>query len=82
MLSEVRTVGRGSFGEALLVKHRQSGQLSVLKRVRLEVIGGGDAEAAAESAAREAQVLQKLRHPHIAASSERAVMSYSTYSSI
>lgn len=35
-LVEVRTVGRGSFGEALLVKHRSSGQLSVLKRVRLE----------------------------------------------
>ena len=63
---KVRTVGRGSFGEALLVKHRSSGQLSVLKRVRLEVIGSGsDAEAAAESAAREAQVLHQLRHPHI-----------------
>lgn len=33
---QVRTVGRGSFGEALLVKHRSTGQLSVLKRVRLE----------------------------------------------
>ena len=32
----MRTVGRGSFGEALLVKHRSTGQLSVLKRVRLE----------------------------------------------
>ncbi|CAE7574596.1 NEK4, partial [Symbiodinium natans] len=60
---KVRTVGRGSFGEALLVKHRSSGQMSVLKRVRLE--GSSDAAAAAESAAREAQVLQKLRHPHI-----------------
>lgn len=30
-------MGRGSFGEALLVKHRTTGQLSVLKRVRLEV---------------------------------------------
>eukprot|EP00439_Symbiodinium_sp_Y106_P057293 s1143_g8.t1 len=60
---KVRTVGRGSFGEALLVRHRSSGQMSVLKRVRLE--GSSDAAAAAESAAREAQVLQKLRHPHI-----------------
>ncbi|CAJ1456399.1 unnamed protein product [Effrenium voratum] len=63
---KVRTVGRGSFGEALLVRHRASGQLSVLKRVRLEVVGSSsDAAAAAESAAREAQVLQKLHHPHI-----------------
>lgn len=63
---KVRTVGRGSFGEALLVKHRTTGQLSVLKRVRLEVVGSGsDAVAAAESAAREAQVLHQLRHPHI-----------------
>eukprot|EP00913_Durusdinium_trenchii_P024234 g22753.t1 len=66
---KVRTVGRGSFGEALLVKHRTTGQLSVLKRVRLEVVGSGsDAVAAAESAAREAQVLHQLRHPHIVAS--------------
>lgn len=62
---KVRTVGRGSFGEALLVKHRSTGQLSVLKRVRLEVIGSGSDAAAAESAAREAQVLHQLRHPHI-----------------
>mmetsp|Transcript_31538 Transcript_31538/g.57308 ORF Transcript_31538/g.57308 Transcript_31538/m.57308 type:complete len:997 (-) Transcript_31538:61-3051(-) len=63
---KVRTVGRGSFGEALLVKHRTSGHLSVLKRVRVEVAGNSvDAASAAESAAREAQVLQKLQHPHI-----------------
>lgn len=36
----------------------------------LQVIGSGsDAEAAAESAAREAQVLHQLRHPHIVQSS-------------
>lgn len=57
---KVRTVGQGSFGEALLVKHRTSGQLCVLKRVRLEA-----AREATESAAREAQVLQRLKHPHI-----------------
>eukprot|EP00930_Biecheleria_cincta_P070123 TRINITY_DN57776_c0_g1_i1.p1 TRINITY_DN57776_c0_g1~~TRINITY_DN57776_c0_g1_i1.p1 ORF type:complete len:1025 (+),score=140.04 TRINITY_DN57776_c0_g1_i1:90-3164(+) len=63
---KVRTVGRGSFGEALLVKHRCTGHIAVLKRVRLEVTRSShDAANAAESAAREAQVLQKFRHPHI-----------------
>lgn len=63
---KVRTVGRGSFGEALLVKHRSTGHVAVLKRVRLEASRSNhDAANAAESAAREAQVLQKFKHPHI-----------------
>ncbi|CAE8603735.1 unnamed protein product, partial [Polarella glacialis] len=63
---KVRTVGRGSFGEALLVKHRTTGHHCVLKRVRVEAAGNaGEPGSAAESAAREAEVLQRLRHPHI-----------------
>jgi len=63
--TRIRTIGRGSFGEALLVQHRSTGRECVLKRVRIEVAGGGEAKGAAESAAREAYVLRQLNHPHI-----------------
>jgi len=68
MLSDfvkVRTVGRGSFGEALLVQHRSTGRELVLKRVRLIEVGSEGSGDAAESAMREAEVLQNLQHPNI-----------------
>lgn len=61
---KIRTIGHGSFGEAVLVRHRHSGHMAVLKRVNVEA-SSVESTSAAESAAREAQVLQRLRHPHI-----------------
>jgi len=58
---KVRTVGRGSFGEALLVQHLATGRECVLKRIRIE----GESGSAAESALREALVLRRLQHPCI-----------------
>jgi len=62
---KVRTCGRGSFGEALLVQHRVTGRECVLKRIRVESTVGEGQPAAAESALREVQVLWRLQHPHI-----------------
>jgi len=62
---KVRTVGRGSFGEAVLVQHRVTGRECVLKRVRVEAPAGEGPTAAAENALREVQVLRRLQHPHI-----------------
>jgi serine/threonine protein kinase len=65
---KVRTVGKGSFGEAVLVQHRVTGRECVLKRVRIEAPAGQSSEgpvSAAENALREVQVLRRLQHPHI-----------------
>eukprot|EP00929_Paragymnodinium_shiwhaense_P055172 TRINITY_DN27670_c0_g1_i1.p1 TRINITY_DN27670_c0_g1~~TRINITY_DN27670_c0_g1_i1.p1 ORF type:complete len:829 (+),score=139.19 TRINITY_DN27670_c0_g1_i1:40-2526(+) len=62
---QVRSVGRGTFGEALLVVHKPSGRECVLKRVRVEAASRDGDGVAADTAMHEAEMLQRLRHPHI-----------------
>jgi len=60
---KVRTVGRGSYGEAVLVSHKTTGQECVLKRIWMEA--SSESRGFAENAAHEAQVLKRLRHPNV-----------------
>ena len=58
-----KSVGEGSYGQALLARRRSDGRRCVVKRINL---GKLDAKARAE-AEQEAALLAKLRHPNIVA---------------
>ncbi|CAH7239597.1 Nek4 [Phodopus roborovskii] len=57
----VRAVGRGSYGEVTLVKHRRDGKQYVIKKLNLRNASSRERRAAEQ----EAQLLSQLRHPNI-----------------
>lgn len=58
---ELKTLGRGSFGVAVLVRRRTDDKLLVLKRVQT----GGLDTAERDAAEREVDTLKSLRFPHV-----------------
>ena len=57
----IRCLGRGSFGEAVLMRDRVSGELCVLKRVDIFMLDDKEME----TRKREVVVLRKLSHPNV-----------------
>ncbi|XP_031217584.1 serine/threonine-protein kinase Nek4 isoform X2 [Mastomys coucha] len=57
----LRVVGRGSYGEVTLVKHRQDGKQYVIKKLNLRNASSRERRAAEQ----EAQLLSQLKHPNI-----------------
>ncbi|XP_008259017.1 serine/threonine-protein kinase Nek4 isoform X3 [Oryctolagus cuniculus] len=57
----VRVVGRGSYGEVTLVKHRRDGRQYVIKKLNLRRASSRERRAAEQ----EAQLLSQLKHPNI-----------------
>ncbi|XP_060246821.1 serine/threonine-protein kinase Nek4 isoform X3 [Meriones unguiculatus] len=57
----VRVVGRGSYGEVTLVKHRRDGKQYVIKKLNLRNASSRERRAAEQ----EAQLLSQLKHPNI-----------------
>uniref|UniRef100_A0A8C4SRZ6 Serine/threonine-protein kinase Nek4 n=1 Tax=Erpetoichthys calabaricus TaxID=27687 RepID=A0A8C4SRZ6_ERPCA len=59
--SFIRVVGKGSYGEVQLVKHRIEGKQYVVKKLNLQTSSRKERKAAEQ----EAQLLSRLRHPNI-----------------
>ncbi|XP_074054292.1 serine/threonine-protein kinase Nek4 isoform X2 [Macrotis lagotis] len=59
--SFLRAVGRGSYGEVTLVRHRQDGKQYVIKKLNLRNVSSRERKAAEQ----EAQLLSQLKHPNI-----------------
>ncbi|KAM5187786.1 serine/threonine-protein kinase Nek4 isoform 3-T3 [Callospermophilus lateralis] len=57
----VRVVGKGSYGEVTLVKHRRDGRQYVIKKLNLRNASSRERRAAEQ----EAQLLSQLKHPNI-----------------
>ncbi|OBS59923.1 hypothetical protein A6R68_08954 [Neotoma lepida] len=57
----VRVVGKGSYGEVTLVKHRRDGKQYVIKKLNLRNASSRERRAAEQ----EAQLLSRLKHPNI-----------------
>uniref|UniRef100_A0A8D2LIF5 Serine/threonine-protein kinase Nek4 n=1 Tax=Varanus komodoensis TaxID=61221 RepID=A0A8D2LIF5_VARKO len=57
----VRAVGKGSYGEVSLVRHRQENKQYVIKRLNLKNASSRERKAAEQ----EAQLLSQLKHPNI-----------------
>ncbi|XP_012382979.1 serine/threonine-protein kinase Nek4 isoform X2 [Dasypus novemcinctus] len=57
----LRAVGRGSYGEVTLVRHRRDGRQYVIKRLNLRNASSRERRAAEQ----EAQLLSQLKHPNI-----------------
>ncbi|XP_053456108.1 serine/threonine-protein kinase Nek4 isoform X3 [Nycticebus coucang] len=57
----LRVVGRGSYGEVTLVKHRRDGRQYVIKKLNLRKASSRERRAAEQ----EAQLLSQLKHPNI-----------------
>ncbi|XP_063147967.1 serine/threonine-protein kinase Nek4 [Candoia aspera] len=57
----VRAVGKGSYGEVSLVRHRHDGKQYVIKRLNLKHASSRERKAAEQ----EAQLLSQLKHPNI-----------------
>lgn len=57
----VRVVGRGSYGEVTLVRHRRDGRQYVIKKLNLRNASSRERRAAEQ----EAQLLSQLKHPNI-----------------
>ncbi|NXO35289.1 NEK3 kinase, partial [Locustella ochotensis] len=61
----LKVLGEGSFGRALLVRHRISDQKYVMKEIRLPMSSSG-----VENSRKEAVLLAKMKHPNIVAFKE------------
>nr|KAF6475402.1 NIMA related kinase 4 [Rousettus aegyptiacus] len=57
----LRVVGRGSYGEVTLVRHRRDGRQYVIKKLNLRNASSRERRAAEQ----EAQLLSRLKHPNI-----------------
>nr|KAF6310900.1 NIMA related kinase 4 [Myotis myotis] len=57
----LRIVGRGSYGEVTLVRHRRDGRQYVIKKLNLRNASSRERRAAEQ----EAQLLSQLKHPNI-----------------
>jgi len=57
----VRSLGKGGYGQAVLVRRRTDGQLFVMKEIRLAAMSPKDRA----DTCREAHVLSSLRHPFV-----------------
>ncbi|XP_030314025.1 serine/threonine-protein kinase Nek4 isoform X1 [Calypte anna] len=57
----LRAVGKGSYGEVSLVRHRQDGKQYVIKKLNLKNASNRERKAAEQ----EAQLLSQLKHPNI-----------------
>ncbi|XP_057560930.1 serine/threonine-protein kinase Nek4 isoform X5 [Hippopotamus amphibius kiboko] len=57
----LRVVGRGSYGEVALVRHRRDGRQYVIKKLNLRHASSRERRAAEQ----EAQLLSQLKHPNI-----------------
>ncbi|XP_076985129.1 serine/threonine-protein kinase Nek4 isoform X2 [Tamandua tetradactyla] len=57
----LRAVGRGSYGEVTLVRHRRDGRQYVIKKLNLRNASNRERRAAEQ----EAQLLSQLKHPNI-----------------
>ncbi|XP_007451935.1 PREDICTED: serine/threonine-protein kinase Nek4 [Lipotes vexillifer] len=57
----LRVVGRGSYGEVALVRHRRDGRQYVIKKLNLRNASSRERQAAEQ----EAQLLSQLKHPNI-----------------
>ncbi|KAK2953519.1 putative G2-specific protein kinase nimA [Blattamonas nauphoetae] len=58
---KVKTVGRGSFGAAILVKHKENGRQYILKEINISQLSKKEKQESIN----EIKVLSKLRHPNI-----------------
>uniref|UniRef100_A0A8B9CKX6 Serine/threonine-protein kinase Nek4 n=1 Tax=Anser brachyrhynchus TaxID=132585 RepID=A0A8B9CKX6_9AVES len=59
----LRAVGKGSYGEVSLVRHRHDGKQYVIKKLNLKNASSRERKAAEQ----EAQLLSQLKHPNIVA---------------
>ncbi|XP_056660919.1 serine/threonine-protein kinase Nek4 isoform X10 [Monodelphis domestica] len=59
--SFLQAVGKGSYGEVTLVRHRQDGKQYVIKKLNLRNASSRERKAAEQ----EAQLLSQLKHPNI-----------------
>ncbi|XP_053525341.1 serine/threonine-protein kinase Nek4 isoform X2 [Artibeus jamaicensis] len=59
--SYLQVVGRGSYGEVTLVRHRRDGRQYVIKKLNLRNASSRERQAAEQ----EAQLLSQLKHPNI-----------------
>nr|KAF6420869.1 NIMA related kinase 4 [Molossus molossus] len=57
----LQVVGRGSYGEVTLVRHRRDGRQYVIKKLNLRNVSSRERRAAEQ----EAQLLSQLKHPNI-----------------
>ncbi|XP_061213266.1 serine/threonine-protein kinase Nek4 isoform X7 [Neopsephotus bourkii] len=57
----LRAVGKGSYGEVSLVRHRQDSKQYIIKRLNLKSVSNRERKAAEQ----EAQLLSQLKHPNI-----------------
>ncbi|XP_020827199.1 serine/threonine-protein kinase Nek4 isoform X3 [Phascolarctos cinereus] len=57
----LRAVGKGTYGEVTLVRHRQDGKQYVIKKLNLRNASSRERKAAEQ----EAQLLSQLKHPNI-----------------
>ncbi|KAH0786408.1 CAMK family protein kinase [Histomonas meleagridis] len=58
---QIRSLGQGGYGKAILAKNKENKQMFVIKEVRLTALSPKDRE----DALKEAKVLSSLKHPYI-----------------
>ncbi|KAA6370159.1 MAG: putative NEK/NEK1 protein kinase, partial [Streblomastix strix] len=56
-----RVVGRGSFGAAVLVKHKQNGRIYIMKEINISNLP----QKEKQESINEIRILAKLKHPNI-----------------
>ncbi|GIQ84835.1 hypothetical protein KIPB_006406 [Kipferlia bialata] len=69
--SQIRSLGKGSFGAAILVRERSTGKHFVMKRINISTLSAKERAEAHQ----EAGILAKLKHPNIVAYKESFVSS-------
>ena len=58
---KVEKIGEGTYGVVYKAKHRKTGKLAALKKIRLE----SEEEGVPSTAIREISLLKELKHPNI-----------------
>lgn len=58
---KIRTVGKGSFGSAVLYRRKDDDALVIIKEINIAELGQGERQMALN----EVQLLARLDHPHI-----------------
>jgi cyclin-dependent kinase len=64
MYEKLEKIGEGTYGVVFKAKHRTTGAVVALKKIRIEV-NDGDEEGIPPTAIREISILKQLRHPNI-----------------
>lgn len=59
--SKIEKIGEGTYGVVYKARHKKTGKLAALKKIRLE----SEEEGVPSTAIREISLLKELRHPNI-----------------